>query len=460
MKIKKLISFILFISVIGSSEFFAAIVSDNDGAAFITKAEYDSYRNNFQQQLNQFNTSIDDKLNSAISSYLEGIKVKKELIEDFIGAGHGTREFVRTFGLQNTNRLGDFARGISAVAIEGCSNDQTWRSTDDAYFNMMLMTFDTGYAAEPYAVSVGGTIGKDMLLYIRDSSFDSIYKVASSQLECVPFTAWYGYFTGHSSYPQSTGYTKPANFKIERSGNTWGYQSGTLTVNAGNRDYTCYPNSVFLSLDTVKTENVLNLLAGSTVPTAKLYTLHLDDRSKIGPQSTYVPINKGWLRIRYNGSHPQDSANNWLGDYRLITYHHDYKNIYALSDLIVDTLSSSVDSPVRYYSGLPLFKASQDGTVTMKIKIVNGGNETSEVAIKSGQFENVTFSKGISLDSASANWEVNDVKTWPSNFNSNQEYKLEFDVKNGKYYYIKVLPKTNNYNSVVNIVGDIENVGS
>ena len=95
MKIKKFISFVLFISVIGSSEFFAAIVSDNDGAAFITKAEYDSYRNNFQQQLNQFNTSIDDKLNSAISSYLEGIKVKKELIEDFIGAGHGTREFVK-----------------------------------------------------------------------------------------------------------------------------------------------------------------------------------------------------------------------------------------------------------------------------------------------------------------------------------------------------------------------------
>ena len=46
MKIKKFISFVLFISVIGSSEFFAAIVSDNDGAAFITKAEYDSYRNN------------------------------------------------------------------------------------------------------------------------------------------------------------------------------------------------------------------------------------------------------------------------------------------------------------------------------------------------------------------------------------------------------------------------------
>ncbi len=298
-----------------------------------------------------------------------------------------------------------------------------------------------------------------MFLYIQDSTWDSAYKVSTSQLECVPYTAWFGYFTGHSSYPTSNGFTKPADFTIERSGSTvWGYQSGSMTVNAGGRNYTCSPNSVFISLDNVKEENVLSCLAGSTVPSTNLYTLHIDDKSKLGNASTYVPIDKGWRRIRYNGSHPYDSSNNWLGNYRLKTYHHDYKNTYALSDLIVDTLSATVNSAVKYYNGLPLFKASQDGMVTFKLKLVNDGGEVSKVAIKPGQFDNVAFAEGISLDSNVAEWKVDDVKTWPSSFNSDQEYKIEMEVKKGSTYYMKVLPNTTAHDTVVNIVGEIKNV--
>lgn len=54
---------------------FSAIVSDNDGSAFITKSEFDSLKNDFQSQLNQYNTTIDAKIDQAISSYLAGINV-------------------------------------------------------------------------------------------------------------------------------------------------------------------------------------------------------------------------------------------------------------------------------------------------------------------------------------------------------------------------------------------------
>ena len=54
----------------------AAVVSDNDGSAFITKAEFDSLKNNFQSQIDQYNTSIDAKIDSAIAQYLSGIKVE------------------------------------------------------------------------------------------------------------------------------------------------------------------------------------------------------------------------------------------------------------------------------------------------------------------------------------------------------------------------------------------------
>ena len=56
---------------------FAAVVADNDGSAFITKAEFDSLKNDFQSQLDTYNTSIDSKIDAAISSYLAGIKADK-----------------------------------------------------------------------------------------------------------------------------------------------------------------------------------------------------------------------------------------------------------------------------------------------------------------------------------------------------------------------------------------------
>ena len=65
------LSLVLILSI----ESFAAVVGDNDGAAFITKAEFDSLKNTFQAQIDQYNSYIDNKIDGAISSYLAGVKV-------------------------------------------------------------------------------------------------------------------------------------------------------------------------------------------------------------------------------------------------------------------------------------------------------------------------------------------------------------------------------------------------
>ena len=72
--LKKLMA--LFLVVLMSIESFAAAVSDNDGSAFITKAEFDSLKNNFQSQIDQYNTSIDAKIDGAIAAYLSGVKIE------------------------------------------------------------------------------------------------------------------------------------------------------------------------------------------------------------------------------------------------------------------------------------------------------------------------------------------------------------------------------------------------
>ena len=74
--LKRLVALLMVLLL--SIENFAAIVSDNDGSAFITKAEFDSLKNDFQSQIDQYNTSIDSKIDGAIASYLAGISVSKK----------------------------------------------------------------------------------------------------------------------------------------------------------------------------------------------------------------------------------------------------------------------------------------------------------------------------------------------------------------------------------------------
>lgn len=57
---------------------YAAIVSDNDGSAFVTKAEFESMKKSFDEQVAQYNTSIDGKIDGAIATYLAGIKLSKK----------------------------------------------------------------------------------------------------------------------------------------------------------------------------------------------------------------------------------------------------------------------------------------------------------------------------------------------------------------------------------------------
>ena len=57
---------------------FAAVVSDNDGSAFVTKAEFEALKSNFASQVDQYNISIDSKIDGAIANYLAGIHLSKK----------------------------------------------------------------------------------------------------------------------------------------------------------------------------------------------------------------------------------------------------------------------------------------------------------------------------------------------------------------------------------------------
>ena len=65
-----------------SIESFAAIVSDNDGAAFVTKAEFDALKKGFADQIENYNDSIDGKIDGAIAAYLAGVNLARQQVID------------------------------------------------------------------------------------------------------------------------------------------------------------------------------------------------------------------------------------------------------------------------------------------------------------------------------------------------------------------------------------------
>ena len=77
MRTKKIIqiSLLLVVIVCVVTNSFAAIVSDNDGAAFVTKFEFENLKSNFQTEVDNYNSSLDSKIDGKIASYLEGLKI-------------------------------------------------------------------------------------------------------------------------------------------------------------------------------------------------------------------------------------------------------------------------------------------------------------------------------------------------------------------------------------------------
>ena len=111
--VKRLLA--LFLVVLMSIESFGAVVGDNDGSAFITKAEFDSLKNDFQSQIDQYNTSIDSKIDGAIAAYLSGINMSKSTQEKLLTTGHDYYTMTTNNGLPKYKygRLGyDFKSNV------------------------------------------------------------------------------------------------------------------------------------------------------------------------------------------------------------------------------------------------------------------------------------------------------------------------------------------------------------
>ena len=116
---------------------FAAVVSDNDGSAFITKAEFEALKQNFADQVNNYNYSIDNKIDGAIASYLAGLKTStRTIIKTGINI-QGNENTMEFFGkskiLDNSNNeVYSYANVFCCIASGYSSNDWWWMDMQHA----------------------------------------------------------------------------------------------------------------------------------------------------------------------------------------------------------------------------------------------------------------------------------------------------------------------------------------
>ena len=408
----------------------AVAVSDNDGSAFITKAEFDSLKNNFQSQINQYNTSIDNKIDNAIATYIAEITVAKKIEQtsliNKLSSQHFTKDF-NYFGKSTT--IGDYYKywswysftfGLDATNAGSSSKYGIGLRGGTAVLNPEEKT--SGSTQSNYLIC--GKSAYDNTLYVPS------YGVTSYN---------YYYFLNMCSYYGSAGpdgcYTGSLTITGSLGSNTdFGiryYTGGFLQVasyyQGVSSAFSVYP------MDTTWTTYDANALPGNAMDsTAKCHYIRNNEIMNLGvTDGTFNGTNDSENLYWVGGGgrqHGSGTVTLTMTKYKRKYQEQNYINF------INDIVSQTVLTKVYYYNGLPIFKATDTGVVTLKIKPINTSGHSTYVAICDEPFENVNVGTGgIDVDNDGCSF-----TDW--NMASDTEYEIKFNVKKDTTYWIKACP--------------------
>ena len=407
----------------------SAAVSDNDGSAFITKAEFDSLKNDFQHQLTEYNSNIDGKIDAAISGYLSGLTTKETYNVDSIlnqlKSYHFTKDF-NYFG-KKTN-IGDYYRYWAYYYF---TYGQNALSTGDSVYYGVGLRGGTN-VTEPVEKTSGST--NSNYIICGDSNWNNSYIVPNYGVESYNYYYMLAQSSVQSSAPNTyfssansvsyTGVFDGSNFGIRFYNGTIGFGGLTRAVALS---YSVSP------IDLAWSSYDAYALPGNAINTSDdCYYIKNNELVSLG--STDGTFNGCTSR---ENLYWVNKSNRQYGDGTVDLILTKYKRKYQTKKyytFIADTVSQIIDKATYYYSGLPIFKASDDGKVTLKLKPANSAGNQTVVSIKNDQFTNASVgSGGISVPDHGCtftNWTMN----------SGTVYTIKFNVKKDTTYWIKACP--------------------
>ena len=465
LSINKILLVIIIISISILNCINAAIVSDNDGSAFVTKAEFESLKENFSNQIKNYNDSIDKKIDGAIASYLAGIKLEERIEQvsllnkinencnDAYVSGnttikYGYRCMAKSYSAPTTQKPeGAIVNFFLANALMGNTSGD-FRGGGFARIGMDSGSSRTGL----YDVNVPSS-GRKTGKYIMLSKYNNKLYPVNNYNEII-----YRYYaTGSGAAHQYTGYptvdptintvtwTFPT-FKIED--NYWKLNVSPVNVHWDGGSGGLWDNiNIFYGGSYEVIEDV-NVIPNVGKVTGDALGLQNSNITKMRLQEntynwTFYPYNYfyTWKQDGVDTSGnpiwvPSIAIANTQPDVSTTFYFncHPYETV-TLSDLIdYDATVAYGEGNVSIYGGLPIFKATSAGEVTMKIKFKSDLDHDVRIGLKKSQFAN---DETYTIDASLGLRNENDVKYTNNKFSNGTEYTFKMDVNRDDVIWIK-----------------------
>ena len=157
---------------------------------FITRAEFDSLKNNFQSQIDQYNSSIDSKIDGAIAAYLAGIKLSNITTYDVI--------------IKDNEKMINFMNGVYAndyVIPNMYYNLELIGRSNSVYHNENIAwAKENGSNYNTHAAGVMGATAVWSYLYMSNTNYSdttdmikkNVVKIKEGKEEDIKSIYWYG----------------------------------------------------------------------------------------------------------------------------------------------------------------------------------------------------------------------------------------------------------------------------
>ena len=427
----------------------AAVVSDNDGSAFITKAEFDSLKNNFQSVINKYQTSIDSKIDEAIASYLSGIVVSSEItLENYINKYLNNQGVTRITPKNNwSNNGGQFsyytnvyigiwwawtcAAGGTGTTVSGEMNFTNGTPFYPSWYDQWGNVSSTATAGDDNRYM--GVASSKGIKYV-DFAISDVYTSATS-LNTGVYTPAYGgslyslaitnngtqFDNRKTTSAYNVSYTMNAiagngNYDKRSDGSDRRGEGGSMNTNNGLFYYTANKKNVVMT-QPVKVSGNLNMISKEN------YDVRKTNKTELSTNMRYCSVNQ-------KDSHSMNIQRNW--------YLTPVREAHAKDTLYIDFFNANYNLNVKLYEGLPLTKCEKTGVLNFTINF--SGNPQGNFCIRNKPFTNTDSAEpqcAFKVDKGTEN----EIET--TNYNPTAgDHTITLNVKNNEIYYLKYIPNT------------------
>lgn len=431
-KIKKIL--LVIISILSLCNItFSAIVSDNDGSAFVTKAEFDALKEDFKKQIDNYNESIDNKIDGAIAAYLAGragAKISQINLYDRYNVKFGAYVDNAT-----TDMVAFRLEGESVWANTCMSDDGDGSGVGSHAFRIRrMMTSTTPLNMDLDNGTKGSSIYNGNLgkyLYVKKGNKG--YELKSYWTDYVIYHVFTGSYTNSPYVTLTTACTWAAitpfsdlsNFGTKVS--TWGpYISGQ------NYHNTVHIANVYKD----HKKNNIDVYFCNTLPTASRICITDENENKIQNyhQGTIDPNNGNWGWVTGIGSKMTGMQRPTLDKIKYYLKKPVTTNLIPANNFIYNDLSDYLDKKILLTDGAPFVKADQEGKLTFNLKFTCN---TTGKTVKFGLNKNTPYENNNTIST-----NITDINLSSSDFNYNcdtgKTLEVKFDVEKDDIIYLKV----------------------